>query len=116
MLTMKITPALTLLKRTTLIALVSLPLTAFAVDNSSTASRPDDKDHAHHHDMKMTGNADYDFAMMMKKHHEKGLKMAQDELDKGKDPDMRAAATKIIETQKKEIEEFEKWMAAHPQK
>lgn len=72
-----------------------------------------DMDHKH---MKMTGNEDYDFAMMMRMHHEKGVKMAQKEIDKGKDPDMRAAAKEIVEAQKKEIAEFDKWLAAHPQK
>lgn len=69
-----------------------------------------------HHGMKMTGDVDYDFALMMRMHHEKGVKMAQKELDKGKDPDMRAAAKKIVEAQKKEIAEFDKWLAEHPQK
>ena len=66
--------------------------------------------------MKMTGDQDYDFAKMMLMHHEQGVKMAQKELDKGKDPDMRAAAKKIVEAQKKEIAEFEKWLAEHPRK
>lgn len=69
-----------------------------------------------HKQMKMTGDQDYDFAMMMKMHHEKGIKMAQKELDKGKDPEMRAAAQKIIDAQKKEIADFEKWLTEHPQK
>lgn len=69
-----------------------------------------------HKQMKMTGDQDYDFAMMMKMHHEKGVKMAQKELDEGKDPEMRAAAQKIIDAQKKEIADFDKWLAEHSQK
>ncbi len=69
-----------------------------------------------HKQMKMTGNQDYDFAMMMKMHHEKGVKMAQKELDKGKDPEMRVAAQKIIDAQKKEIADFDKWLADHVRK
>lgn len=69
-----------------------------------------------HKQMKMTGDQDYDFAMMMRMHHVQGVKMAQKEIDKGKDPDMRAAAKKIVEAQKKEISEFDKWLAAHPPK
>lgn len=38
---------------------------------------------------------------MMLIHHEKGIKMAQKELGKGKDLDMRAAAKKIVESQTK---------------
>lgn len=66
--------------------------------------------------MTMTGDQDYDFAIMMRMHHLQGVKMAQKEIDKGKDPDMRTAAKKIVDAQKKEIAEFDKWLAAHPQK
>jgi hypothetical protein len=61
--------------------------------------------------MQMTGNMDQDFAMMMRDHHQQGLKMAQMELEHGKDPKMKAMAKKILETQKKEIEEFDAWLA-----
>ena len=70
-------------------------------------------DHKH---MKMTGDQDHDFAMMMRMHHINGVKMAQKELDKGKDPVLRAAATKMVETQQKEIAELDKWLAEHPHK
>jgi len=102
-----------------LVTAASTSLMAHADATSSMASGKDmsmdhmDMDHQH---MKMTGNQDYDFAMMMKMHHEKGIKMAQKELDKGKDPEMRAAAQKIIDAQKKEIADFDKWLAEHPQK
>lgn len=102
-----------------LVTTASTSLMAHADATSSMASGKDmsmnhmDMDHQH---MKMTGNQDYDFAMMMKMHHEKGVKMAQKEIDKGKDPEMRAAAQKIIDAQKKEIADFEKWLADHPQK
>jgi uncharacterized protein (DUF305 family) len=65
--------------------------------------------------MKMSGNVDYDFAMMMRMHHEGALQMAQAELDNGKDLTMRRTAKKIIAAQKKEIAEFDRWLAAHPQ-
>jgi uncharacterized protein (DUF305 family) len=64
--------------------------------------------------MSMTGDPDMDFAMMMKAHHEGALDMAQAELDHGKNPTMRASAKKIITAQKKEIAEFDRWMAKHP--
>lgn len=97
----------------------SLMANADAMSSSASGMGKDmsmdhmDMDHKH---MAMTGDTDYDFAMMMRMHHEKGVKMAQKELDKGKDPDMRAAAKKIVEAQKKEIAEFDKWLAEHPQK
>ena len=64
-------------------------------------------------DMKMTGNADHDFAMMMKKHHVDGMEMAKTELAQGKDPAMRKMAQKIIDMQKKEVAQLDKWMAGH---
>lgn len=66
--------------------------------------------------MKSSGNVDHDFAMMMKKHHENALDMAQIELQNGKDEKMRSMAKNIIESQKKEIKEFDQWLAKqkHP--
>jgi len=116
MLTQTFIPARRFAAHATLAILASLPLASFAMDATSATGHPGEQDHMHHHGMKMTGNADYDFAMMMKKHHEQGVKMAQDELNKGKDPEVRAAAQKIIDSQKKEIADFEKWLTAHPQK
>ena len=65
--------------------------------------------------MKSSGNADHDFATMMKKHHESALDMAQVELQHGKDAKMRSMAKKIIESQKKEIKEFDQWLATQKQ-
>lgn len=100
---------------------LSTSLTANADATSAAASgmgkdMPMDHMHMDHKHMKMTGDQDYDFAMMMRKHHADGVKMAEKELDKGKDPDMRTAAKKIVEAQKKEIAEFDKWLAEHPHK
>lgn len=66
-------------------------------------------------DMPMTGHADYDFATMMKKHHEMAVDMAQTELQSGKDPTLRSMAKKIITAQKKEIKQFDQWLAKHKQ-
>ena len=65
--------------------------------------------------MKMSGNADYDFAMVMRMHHQGALEMAQAELDKGKDPAMRNTAKRIITSQKKEIMQFDRWLEQHKQ-
>jgi uncharacterized protein (DUF305 family) len=56
---------------------------------------------------------DRDFAMMMRKHHEDGVKMSQFQLEHGKDAKMREMAQKIMATQNKEIAEFDEWMKAH---
>jgi len=65
--------------------------------------------------MKSSGDIDHDFAMMMKMHHESALDMAEVELQQGKDPKMRSMAKKIIESQKKEIKEFDQWLAKQKQ-
>ena len=63
--------------------------------------------------MQMTADTDRDFAMMMKMHHQGAIDMSQVELQSGKDPKMQAMAKRIIEAQKKEIKEFEQWLAKH---
>lgn len=62
-------------------------------------------------DMKMSGNPDRDFAMLMKMHHEGAVKMAEVELKHGKDPKLRHMARDIIAAQKKEIKEFDQWLS-----
>jgi len=61
--------------------------------------------------MKMSGDVDKDFAMMMKMHHQQALDMAQIEIDQGKSPEMKAMAKKIVTAQKKEIAEFDTWLS-----
>lgn len=61
--------------------------------------------------MKMSGDTDKDFATMMKVHHQQAVEMAQVELAKGSSAEMKAMATQIIAAQKKEIEQFDKWLA-----
>ena len=65
------------------------------------------------HKMPMSGDTDKDFAMMMKMHHQGALDMAQVELDQGKSPEMKAMAKSIIAAQKKEIAQFDRWLAKH---
>lgn len=60
--------------------------------------------------MNMTGDVDRDFAMMMKVHHQQALDMAKIEVDQGKSAEMKAMAKKIMEAQKKEIAQFDKWL------
>lgn len=70
-----------------------------------------EKSHREMTGMKMTGDADKDFAMMMIKHHGSAVEMAQIELRDGHDPKIRDMAQKIIDSQKKEIADFEAWLA-----
>lgn len=61
--------------------------------------------------VEMTGKADVDFAIAMREHHVGALEMAQWEIDNGKDPKMKEMARKIIAAQKKEIAEFDDFLA-----
>jgi len=61
--------------------------------------------------MQMSGDADRDFAMMMKVHHQGAIDMAQMELKNGKDVKMRTMAKAIVAAQQKEIKEFDQWLA-----
>ena len=61
-------------------------------------------------DMKMSGDTDKDFAMMMKMHHQQALGMAKVEVEQGKSPELKAMASKMIKDQSKEIEQLDQWM------
>ena len=61
--------------------------------------------------MKSSGNADVDFAMMMRIHHQSAVTMAEAQLQNGKDTQMRTMAKNIIRDQKKEIAMFDKFLA-----
>jgi len=65
--------------------------------------------------MKMTGNVDVDFAMMMRIHHLGAIDMAEAELRGGKDPQMKKMAKSIIAAQKKEIATFDKFLVKQGQ-
>lgn len=67
------------------------------------------------HNMPMSGDPDKDFAMMMKMHHQQGLEMAEMELQQGKSAEMKAMAKKIMEAQKKEIAQLDKWLGKQQQ-
>ena len=61
--------------------------------------------------MPMSGDTDKDFAMMMKIHHQQAVDMAKMELVHGRSPAMKAMAKQIIAAQKKEIAQFDQWLA-----
>ena len=61
--------------------------------------------------MEMSGDTDKDFAMMMKIYHQGAVDMARMELAHGKSPVMKAMARQIIAAQKKEIAQFDRWLA-----
>jgi uncharacterized protein (DUF305 family) len=67
-----------------------------------------------HMGMKMSGDPDKDFVMMMIPHHQGAVDMAKVELQYGKDPKLRAMAETIVKSQEKEIAEMKDWQQANP--
>ncbi|MCY7293068.1 MAG: DUF305 domain-containing protein [Ferruginibacter sp.] len=61
--------------------------------------------------IKMSGNADKDFVMMMIPHHESAVTMAEDEISHGKNLELKKMAQKIMEDQNKEIREFQELLS-----
>lgn len=61
--------------------------------------------------MRTTGDVDRDFATMMRMHHQQAIDMAEQQLRHGKDAQMKAMAQRIIEDQRKEVKEFDDWLA-----
>ena len=63
--------------------------------------------------MKMTGNVDKDFAMMMKVHHEGAIEMAKGELGDGKEEALKTMSKQIITDQTNEIKQFSQWLSTN---
>ncbi len=63
--------------------------------------------------MPMTGNTDQDFVVMMIPHHRAAVKMAEDELKLGKNPELKKLAQQMVVDQNEEIEEFKAWIINH---
>jgi uncharacterized protein (DUF305 family) len=60
--------------------------------------------------MTFTGDADIDFMMQMKGHHQGAIAMAKVELANGKDPQAKKLATEIVAAQEKEIAMIDTWL------
>lgn len=63
--------------------------------------------------MKMTGDADHDFAMMLKMHHQSAVEMADLESKQGKNAQVKALASKIKASNQKEIGELTQFLSSH---
>ena len=59
----------------------------------------------------MVADADMNFNMVMTVHHQSAMDMAEAELAHGKDTKLKEMAQKMVDTQKKEIEQFKAWHA-----
>ncbi|MBC7867922.1 MAG: DUF305 domain-containing protein [Gloeobacteraceae cyanobacterium ES-bin-316] len=74
--------------------------------NDTMSSTRMDMDHSMD-GMKMTGDFDYDFAKTMIVHHQAAIDMAQVEISKGSNPEMKSLAENIVKAQKSEIDQFD---------
>lgn len=60
--------------------------------------------------MKMTGDVDRDYAMMMRTHHQGAVDMSKVLIANGRDPEMKRMARKIMSNNEKEIAQFDQWL------
>lgn len=58
--------------------------------------------------LKPSGNADRDFAALMKAHHVGAIEMAKLEASNGRDAQIRQMAQKMVDDQQREVAEFDK--------
>ncbi|TDE09380.1 DUF305 domain-containing protein [Dyadobacter psychrotolerans] len=63
--------------------------------------------------MKMTGDADHDFASMMVMHHQGAIDMANKEIEIGNDANIKAMAQQIIDKQTAEKTDLTEWLKSH---
>ncbi len=63
--------------------------------------------------MKMTGDPDHDFAMMLKMHHQSAVEMADMEVKQGRNAQVKALASKIKVSNQKEIKELDQFLSSH---
>jgi uncharacterized protein (DUF305 family) len=109
----------------TTLAVLSLTVPALAQDHSAHGSATNETENAAtaayrdanaamHSAMavELTGDADVDFILSMLPHHRGAVDMARIVLEHGTDPDVRAFAEQIIDTQEAEIAWMEAWLDA----
>lgn len=83
--------------------------------NASQAMRDAmDRMHRDMQAMQMTGDADRDWAMMMRRHHQAAVEMSRAHHGAGRDAEATRMAQKVIEDQTREIAQLDDWMRRHP--
>jgi uncharacterized protein (DUF305 family) len=85
----------------------SSPMAASGMDMKTMMKDMNDKMSS----VQTSGNADVDFAVMMRIHHKGAIDMAKAELRDGKDVQMRGMAKGIIAAQEREIAQLDKFLA-----
>lgn len=63
--------------------------------------------------VKLSGNIDYDFALLMIEHHKGTIDLSKTELKEGKDAKIKQMASKIEEDQTKGIKKLNDWLERH---
>ena len=63
--------------------------------------------------LQSTGNPDNDFAALMKAHHLGAIEMAQVEVARGSDPQVKAMAQQMVEDQQSEVAQFNSFLSGH---
>jgi uncharacterized protein (DUF305 family) len=103
-----------------LMLICSVALTACDDNGIKTQAHDDNEMMAIMHEMStemdamtMTKDADHDFAMMMKMHHQGAIEMGNKELEKGDDATIKAMAQTMIAMQQAEIQELQTFIDTH---
>lgn len=74
---------------------------------------PDESRHGRHARHETEGNVDKDFALMVRMYHQQAVEMAEIQRRHGKLPELRDMAQQILTSQRKQIAQFDKWLAAN---
>lgn len=64
--------------------------------------------------MRLTGDTDKDFVRVMRMHHLQGIAMARAQVEHGTDPHVKQFARRIIDSQTREVKQFDEWLQQHP--
>ena len=88
------------------VALFIVTTTIAAGSAAAQSQKPTDPSHdSQHHEM-MQGLMDAPFVQMMSKHHQQGIEMARTEEERGASASVKQLATKIRQSQEKELAEL----------